>query len=121
MAKPPLPELHPSAAALTAFRGLPNGVGRQYTISEAPTREKAIRYSLRVAWVLGFVKATTHREKAAEPCGCYAVLDILDGDDEIVQDFCIPTARAFKWWYRHLGLRVVDVEKEVAAHYGKQA
>ena len=100
-----LPDLHPDAVAVSAFRGLRNGTGRQYTISEAPSRERAIKYSLRVAKAIGAVKATSHEDG---PCDCYAVLDILNGDDEIVQDFCIPTAHAFRWWYRHLRLRVAD-------------
>lgn len=112
--RPALPELHPDAVAVSAFRALPNGVGRQYTISEAQSKGQAIRASLHRASGIGFVKATGHE---GGPCGCYAVLDILNADDEPVQEFCIPTARAFHWWYRHLHLRVVDVEAEVAKYY----
>ncbi|WP_433357655.1 hypothetical protein ACQP25_44690 (plasmid) [Microtetraspora malaysiensis] len=106
----PLPELHPDAVAVTAFRGV-NGVGRAYTISEAPSGARAIRASLHRARGIGFVKATTHDRSGDGPCDCYAVLDILDKNDEIVQDFCIPTARAFRWWYRHLHLRVASEDE----------
>jgi hypothetical protein len=41
-------------------------------------------------------------EKSGPPP--YAVLDVLDSDGDIVQDFIIPHARAFRWWYRKLGL-----------------
>ena len=117
--KPPLPDLHADAVAVSAFRALPDGTGRQYTVSESVDSsdpKRAIRVSLRRAWAVGFVRPTGHED---EKCRCYAVLDILDGNDDIVQDFCIPSARAFQWWYRHLHLRVVDVEAEVAKHYGK--
>jgi len=102
MAKPLLPELHPNAVALTAFRALPDGSGRAYTISEAPSRAHAIKFSLRRAWAVGYVRPSTHT-----PCDCYAVLDVLDANDEIVQDFCVPSAAAFRWWYRTLDLRAI--------------
>ncbi|SEN88449.1 hypothetical protein [Nonomuraea pusilla] len=108
MSRPPLPELHPEAVAVSAFRGLPDGTGRQYTISEAPSKREAIKASIHRAKAIGFIQATTHREADSGPCDCYAVLDILDANDEIVQDFCIPTARAFQWWYRHLDLRIAE-------------
>lgn len=98
-----LPDLHPDAVALTAFRALPSGVGQAYTISEAPSKGKAIRFWLNRARAIGFIKPAT-----AECRDCYAVLDVLDADDDIVQDFCIPTARAFRWWYRTLNLRTSD-------------
>ncbi|SET50400.1 hypothetical protein [Nonomuraea wenchangensis] len=115
--KPELPELHENAVAVSAFRALPDGDGRQYTVSEpvdSSDPKRVIRRSLRRAWAIGFVRPTTHEDG---PCDCYAVLDILDANDDIVQDFCIPTARAFRWWYRLLGLRVVDVEAEVRKYY----
>ncbi|MFD9950809.1 hypothetical protein ACFWYW_58715 [Nonomuraea sp. NPDC059023] len=97
-----LPDLHPDAVALSAFRALPNGVARQYSISEAESKARAIKASLHRASAIGFIKPSTK-----DCTDCYAVLDVLDADDDIVQDFCIPTARAFKWWYRLLDLRVV--------------
>ncbi|MFI6512991.1 hypothetical protein ACIBCT_35780 [Streptosporangium sp. NPDC050855] len=92
-----LPELHPAAAALTAFREV-NGEGRTYTVSEAPGGRGSIVRSLNRARAVGYVKPPER--------DCYAVLDVLNGDDEPVQEFAIPTARAFRWWYRHLRLRV---------------
>ena len=111
--RPALPDLHPDAVAVSAFRALPNGVGRQYTASEATSDNKwrAINHLLRMARACGYIKPTSG------DCDCYAVLDILDDNDDIVQDFCIPTSRAFGWWYRKLRLRVVDVEAEIAKYY----
>ncbi|RCG18224.1 hypothetical protein DQ384_39200 [Sphaerisporangium album] len=96
-----LPDLHADARALTAFRALPDGTGRAYTISEAPDGRAAIARTLHRAKAIGYVKPPT-----PECGGCYAVLDILNHDDEPVQDLCIPTARAFRWWYRTIHLRV---------------
>lgn len=92
--------LHPRAVAVSAFRILPNGIdGRAYTISEAPSGRAAIERTLRQARAFGFVADTGQQES-------YAVLDILDADDSIVQDFAIPTAQAFRWWKRVLHLHV---------------
>ncbi|GAA3668065.1 hypothetical protein GCM10022224_035320 [Nonomuraea antimicrobica] len=57
---------------------------------------------LRTAAHVGYVRPAT----CPADSGCYAVLDILDGDDAQVQEYCIPTASAFRWWYRKLDLRV---------------
>ena len=87
------PALHPDASALSAFRVLPNGEGRSYSIVEGP-----IEHLFRMARACGFVVPSGQDG--------YAVLDVLDDDDNIVQDFTIPTSRAFRWWYRKLHLRV---------------
>jgi hypothetical protein len=93
--------LHPAAVALSAFRILPNGIeGRAYTISEAPSGRAAIERALRQAKALGYV---TDASKES-----YAVLDVLDVDDSIVQDFGIPDAKAFRWWKRLLHLHVAE-------------
>ena len=102
MAKDPLPEIHPNAVRLSAFRAMPDGSGRQYTVSEAPDAWRAIERITRTAWYVGYL-----RPSHTEQCDCYAVLDILDDSDDVIQDMCIPTANAFRWWYRKLGLRVV--------------
>lgn len=112
-----LPELHADAVAVSAFRAMPDGTGRQYTVSESTSDNKwrAINHHLRMAHACGYVRPS------CGGCECYAVLDILDANDDVIQDFCIPTNRAFAWWYRKLHLRVVDVEAEVAKCYGRDA
>ena len=42
----------------------------------------------------------------ARPGTPYAVLDVVDGQGDILQTFPIPHARAFRWFYRKLRLRV---------------
>lgn len=92
--------LHPNASALSAFRILPDGNGRAYTIVEAPAGRAAIERTIRMARAVGYLTEDT------DPS--YAVLDVLNDNDDIVQDYTIPTAHAFKWWYRRLGLRVAS-------------
>jgi hypothetical protein len=114
---PALPALHADAVAVSAFRALPDGTGRAYTVSEATSGNKwrAINHLLRMARACGYARPS------CGDCDCYAVLDILDDNEDVIQDFCIPTNRAFGWWYRKLHLRVVDVEAEVAKFYGRDA
>lgn len=114
-----LPDLHPDAVAVTAFRGLPDGTGRFYTVAEAVSDDPkdkwlAINHLLRMARACGYAKAT------CGGCTCYAVLDILDSNNDLVQDFCIPTDRAFRWWYRKLHLRVEDVQAEIAKYFSEE-
>lgn len=89
--------LHPDASALGAMRVLKNGDGRFYTVVNGSWR--LIEQTLRMAQAFGFVT------DAAK--GSYAVLDVYDDTDSIVQDFGIPTAQAWRWWKYKLGLRVV--------------
>ncbi|MFD1145938.1 hypothetical protein [Saccharothrix hoggarensis] len=96
----PLPDVHADAVALTVFRALPDGeTGRQYTIAEADSGRDAIVRSIRSAAAVGFIAA-------AGTTGAYAVLDVLNHDEDIVQDFAIPTRAAFEWWARKLHLSV---------------
>ncbi len=97
-----LPEINANAVALSALRSLPNGVARQYSVAEFDHGAEGIRFWVRRAWAIGFAHPS-----GAACTNCYAVLDVLDANDDIVQDFCIPTRRAFAWWYRTLRLRVV--------------
>lgn len=84
--------LHPDASAFSAFRVLPNGEGRAYTVAEASWRK--LEHTLRMARAVGYVTPPT------------AILDVLDDGDTIIQDFGIPTAVAFRWWKRKTGWRV---------------
>lgn len=105
-----LPEVHPDAVALTVFRVLPDDeTGVQYTIAEADSGRDAIVRSIHSAEVLGFVAPAGTAEK-------YAVLDVLDGDEDIVQDFAIPTRAAFLWWARTLHLAVDSSTDESMAN-----
>lgn len=60
-------------------------------------------------------------ESSTEPS--YAVLDVLDADGEIVQDFDVPTAEGFRYIKRMLGLTVVgeDGKSDTAPYAGGEA
>jgi hypothetical protein len=104
--------VHEKAHALTAFRELPNGAGRQYTATTFPEDpwqgcERFIRTGLK----LGLLKDPGDGDS-------YAVLDVLDEDWSIVQDFAVPDAHAFRWVKRKLGLRV-DMDDALAEPGGR--
>lgn len=91
--------LHRSAHALSAFRALPNGEGRRYTATTFPADpwsgcERFVRMCRSVGWIGG------------DPESAYAVLDVLNEDGDIVQDFSIPDARAFQQIKQKLALAV---------------
>jgi hypothetical protein len=92
------------SVALSAFRALPDGSGRQYTAATFPAGPwKGCERMIRMAWYIGFLKPS-----CATQCSHYAVLDVLNAEDDIVRDYCIPHGEAFRWWYSKLHLRVED-------------
>lgn len=91
------------AHALSAFRTLPNGSSRQYTATTFP-RDPWRGCSLIVRQAAAIGRLTDGGDG-------YAVLDVLDSDGDIIQDFTIPTVEAFQWLKRKLKL-AVDSEDE---------
>lgn len=88
--------------ALTAFRALPDGTGRQYTATTFPKNPwQGCEHMVRMAGHVGYLLPSCSKD-----CRHYAVLDVLAEDGDIVHDYCIPTAKAFRWWYRKLNLRI---------------
>lgn len=96
--------LHPDAAGLSMFRVLANGEGRAYT--SVTGSHSRIDQSLRMAQAFGYVA-----EDATE--GDYAVLDVHNVGGDIIDDYTIPHAKAARWWYRHLGLRIEHPSEDV--------
>lgn len=95
------PALQPAAVALSAIRPLPSGSFHQYTAATFPQNPwQGCEHMIRMARACGFV--TT----CSGVCDCYAVLDVLDDDGDVIQDFCITTPRAFRWFYRKLHWRI---------------
>lgn len=92
-----------------AFRALRDGTGRSYTVMEVPS-PRAIGHLMRQAEATGGLRPSCN---LGRPCGCYAVLDLYD-DDGIIADFCIPTARGFRWWYRKVGWRMERADATVS-------
>jgi hypothetical protein len=88
-----------NAHALSGFRVLPNGDSRQYTATTFPRSPyKGCEQIIRMATAFGYLAADGERY--------YAVLDVLDEDGDIVQDFRIRDATAFRWFYRKLHWRI---------------
>lgn len=94
-----LPDIHPDAAALTAVRAINATELRAYTTAVPENGWPQICRIIRQARATGRIAPT------GSP-GAYAVLDVLDAHGDIVQDYAIPNARAWRWWYRKLHLRV---------------
>jgi hypothetical protein len=93
-----LAPLHPDATGFKLFRGLANGGTRDYTgveFTRGWSGADQFRGQLRA---FGYV-----RNSSAEPS--YGVLDVLDANGDIVQDYDVPTANAFAYIKRKLRLR----------------
>ena len=98
-------DLTETAHALTVFRALPQG-GRAYTATTFPSDPwQGCEHFIRKCRALGYL---TDRVAAAS----YAVLDVLDENGDIVQDYGIPDAAAFQWIKRKLDLRVEAEDAE---------
>lgn len=90
--------LDPRAHALGAFRVLPDGEGRRYSATTFPVDPwQGCERMIRTARAIGCI---------GQPGDSYAVIDVLDAQGSIVQDFGVPTAKAFRWWKRKLNLTV---------------
>jgi hypothetical protein len=94
------------AVGLSAMRALRSGAARQYTAVEFERGWNGVERFIRTLRAVGYVKPSSTE-------GCYAVLDVLDADGDIIGDYAIPTNRAFAFVKRKLNLRVVDVDAEV--------
>lgn len=94
--KPP-----PETTGVGALRVLKDGTGRFYTVMEVPSWQS-------IEWLMRQAEATGALRPSTADDDCYAVLDLYDDDGSIIADFAIPTARAFRWWYRKVGWRVEE-------------
>lgn len=103
----PIAPLHPDATGLTVFRILPDGNGRAYSSVEFTRGWAGTDHFLRQLKACGFVKNSTTEEGT-----CYAVLDVLNADGDIVQDYEVPTAQAFRFIKRKLKLTVASEDAE---------
>jgi hypothetical protein len=90
----------PGAVALTACRELTNGDARQYTATTWPRDPwQGCEHFVRMCAAVGFVRDCTHEH-------AYALLDAIDKDGDILETWDITSARAFRFIYRKLHLRV---------------
>jgi hypothetical protein len=97
------PPVDKDAHALTAFRVLPDGRGRQYTATTFPRNPyQGCERTIRMASKCGFVTAPSR--------DCYALLDVIDAEGEYLEGFGIPTAQAFRWFKRVLHWQVESTD-----------
>jgi hypothetical protein len=101
--------VHPEAHALSAFRVLPNGNGRAYSATFFPRDPWAgLEQFIRQGHAVGAIKSNGDGPD-------YAVLDVLNEEGDIVQDFTIPTADAFQQVRRRLKLVVLSEDGDHGA------
>ena len=92
--------LRHDAVAVTAIRILRNGGMVQYTATTFPKDPwQGCEHLIRTGLHLGMLKPSS-------PEPSYGVLDVLNEDGDIVQDFDITTALAFRYLKRRCGWQV---------------
>lgn len=98
-----LAPLHPDAVGFTLFRILPNGDGRAYTAVEFERGWPGAEHFLRQLRACGYVR------NSSEGGDGWHVLDVINTDGDIIQDYAVPPApsRAMHYITRKLKLRVV--------------
>jgi hypothetical protein len=100
--------IHPEAHALSAFRVLPDGSGRAYTATWFPKDPRGgCEHFLRTCRAVGWIRPSSEDG--------YAVLDVLDEDGDIIEDYTIVSAKAFQQIKRRLRLAVESTDGEAAA------
>lgn len=93
-----------AAVALTAFRELPDGRARQYTESWAPGSPwQGCERFIRMCGAIGYLRDS-------QPEHAYAVLDAVSAAGDILATYDVPHARAFRFIYRKLHLRVAETD-----------
>lgn len=98
--------LRPPAEAigLSAVRALPDGSMRQYSAVDFRQGWPGVDQFIRTLRAVGFVRPSS-RDMAG-----YAVLDVIDTDGDLIADYDIPTAAAFRYVKRKLRLSVVRTD-----------
>jgi hypothetical protein len=93
--------LRPPADAIgvSAIRGLPNGA----SAVEFARGWTGVERLVRTLSAVGYVEPSSTQPS-------YAVLDVLDADGEIIADYDIPTAQAFRYLKKQLGLTVESTD-----------
>ena len=93
-------KVHADARALSGIRILKNGAMRQYTATTFPNDPwQGCEHMIRTGMKLGMLRPPSAEKSVG-------VLDVLNEDGDIVQDFDIVTARGLRYLKRKLGWRV---------------
>lgn len=94
-----------AATALSAIRADRKGAMIQYTTVEFHRGWNGVETFIRTLMKVGYIKP-------ASTANSYAVLDVLDDNDDIIASYDLPTRNAFAYVYRKLRLRVVKPPPE---------
>lgn len=87
-----------SAVTLGAFRPCPHGHGLAYRGTLEKTGSAAAAALVGAAVRIANISETGRQQSTA-------TLDVLDAEDNIVQDYSIPTEHAWNWWVPAAGLQ----------------
>lgn len=97
--------LHADAHALTLFRVLAGERGRCYSAATFPREpHKGCAWFVNMAHCVGWLRPTVVGED------CYAVLDVLSEEGDVIQDYAVRDALAFQQIKRRLKLVVVSTD-----------
>lgn len=96
--------LHPDATGFKLFRALPDGTARDYTGVEFVHGWKGANAFRHRCAALRYI-----RNSSTDTSG-YGVLDVLNADGDLIQDYDIPTAAAFAYIKRKLRISVERAE-----------
>jgi hypothetical protein len=91
--------------SLTAVRTARDGKVEKYTVAAQTTLRHVLARSVTVAHHAGHLVPLT----ASTWATCYGAMDLQDAKNQVVATFAIPSLKAWRWWYRRLGLRLVTV------------
>lgn len=93
-----------AATGLSAVRALPDGSMRQYSAVGFRQGWSGVDQFIRTLRAVGFVRPSS-RDTAG-----YAVLDVLNADGDLIADYDVPTAVAFRYVKRKLRLTVARTD-----------
>jgi len=100
-----VPAVSNDAHALSLFRALQNGEPRAYSATTFPRDPyQGCERMVRMARAFGYL--------VAPHADCYGVLDVLNADGDIVQDYAVTSAAAFAWLKKKLRIVVESIEDE---------
>ena len=92
-----------SGVTLGAFRACPHGDGLAYRGTLERDGSAAIAALVSAAARIGHISVADGQQSTA-------TLDVLDAEDNIVQDYPIPTAGAWNWWMTAAGLQLTATD-----------
>lgn len=106
-------DAHDRWYTLGAFRGCDahdHEHGINYSAVMEAAGPGAVLAAIRAGDATGMLTPVGHDRVT---CTCYAVLDMLGDDGDVLADRCIPTPEAFAWWVQAVELRATSSDCHV--------